>query len=88
MKELKVEVNSPSGLHARPAAILVKEMSQVKSTVKLLKNDKSFDMKSMLAVLSAGISSGEEVTIQIDGEDEDHVSQLLSVILKERLQHV
>lgn len=61
------------GLHARPAALLLQEVSRFKSDVKLIKGNKSYNARSILGILSMGACKGDEITISACGEDENEV---------------
>lgn len=60
-----------SGLHARPAALFVKEASKFKSDIKLIREKKEYNGKSIMGILSMGLGKGEKITIQAEGEDEE-----------------
>lgn len=61
---------SDIGLHARPATLLVQEASRYASDVELTYTNKKVNLKSIMGVMSLGISKDEQFTIQIDGNDE------------------
>lgn len=67
----EVVVNNPTGLHARPATLLVKKASSFKSNVEVEFNGKKANVKSLIGVLSLGVTSGASITVIADGEDED-----------------
>ena len=69
MAEKNVQIKNPTGLHARPASLLVAEANKFKSKVELHYGDKLVNARSVLSVLGAGIKSGAEVTIVAEGED-------------------
>ena len=71
MKEFKYVVTDPEGIHARPAGILVKQAAGYKSAVTIVKGEKSADAKRIFGVMGLGVKTGEEVTIKVDGEDEE-----------------
>ncbi len=71
MKEFKYTVTDPVGIHARPAGILVKEAKSFTSKITIMKGDKSADMRKLLALMGLGVKQGEEVTVQIEGADEE-----------------
>lgn len=71
MKNKKVILENETGLHARPAAELVKIASKYKSEINLNVNGKNYNAKSMLGVMSAGIKTKTEIEIICDGEDEE-----------------
>lgn len=70
MVEAKIVIKNDTGLHARPAANLVKEASKYPCDLKIRKGSKEVNLKSMLGVLSLGAGKGDEVTVIADGRDE------------------
>ncbi len=82
MKEIKVVVIDPVGLHARPATVAVNAASKFKSEVKVAYKERSVNMKSIMGVMSLGIPTQSEITITCDGEDEDVAIQTIEEILK------
>jgi len=83
MKEINYTIQDPLGIHARPAGILVKMLKQYKSSVTIFKGDKNCDMKKLLVLMGMGIKKGENVTIKIDGEDEEQCAAELEKAMKE-----
>ncbi|MBO0958671.1 HPr family phosphocarrier protein [Neobacillus sp. MM2021_6] len=77
MIETKVKVLFHSGLHARPASILVKKASGFTSEVALLKGEKKVNAKSIIGVMSLAATKGSEVTLCIEGNDEQHATNEL-----------
>ena len=82
MKEIKVVVIDPVGLHARPATVAVNAASKFKSDVKVTYKDRTVNMKSIMGVMSLGIPTQSEITITCDGEDEDVAVSTIEEILK------
>ncbi|GMA50058.1 PTS sugar transporter subunit IIA [Alicyclobacillus contaminans] len=70
MVEKTLTITNKSGLHARPAALLVKEAGRHTCQVTLRKGDKEVDAKSILGVMSLAVAAGDAVTIRTDGPDE------------------
>lgn len=77
MLEEKVIIKNETGLHARPAANLVKEASAYPCALRIRKGDKEVNLQSMLGVLSLGVAKGDEVTIIADGPDEEKILKKL-----------
>jgi phosphocarrier protein len=71
MVSLNLILDNKSGLHARPANLFTTEAAKYKSSVKVLKNGKEYNAKSIFSVLSMGATLGTELTIVVDGEDEE-----------------
>jgi phosphotransferase system HPr (HPr) family protein len=68
----RVLVRNPSGLHARPAALFVRTCGKFgsKITVSNPAADKGpVDAKSILSVLTLGVSSGTEIEVSAEGDD-------------------
>ena len=65
-----VTVRNSVGLHARPATIFVQKANSFKSSIWVEKEDCRVNAKSLLGVLSLGISKGTAITLIADGADE------------------
>lgn len=83
MVEKQVTVTSPSGLHARPAALFVQAASRYRGTViRVAKDGRTIDAKSILSIMSLGARQGTELTIRAEGEQEAEAVEVLESLLK------
>ena len=64
------KITSESGLHARPATILVNVAVNYKSEIRLNALKKTIDFKSIMGVMSLGVYSGTTIEVIADGVDE------------------
>ena len=71
MKNFNYVIKDEVGIHARPASELVKEAKKYSSTITITKGDKSAVATKLMAVMSLGVKCGEEITVTVEGEDED-----------------
>lgn len=85
MKQIKYAVKDELGIHARPAGMLVKVAMGFKSAVKMTAKGKEADAKRIMAVMGLGVKKGDEITINIDGEDEDAAKTAMEDFLKANL---
>lgn len=67
----EIVINIPNGLEARPVALLVQVASQYECSIHLASNEKRVNAKSIMGMMSMGISTGETVTVTADGPDEE-----------------
>lgn len=65
-----IEIKNESGLHARPAAHLVKVAGQYQSEIKILKDGLEVNGKSIMGVMMLAAEPGSEIEFVIEGEDE------------------
>ena len=72
-----IQVNNQVGLHARPATFFTQKSSEFKSGIWVEKNNKRVNAKSLLGVLSLGVTKGTEITVIADGPDEEAAVQAL-----------
>jgi phosphocarrier protein HPr len=75
MIEQTVKIVNHEGLHTRPAAMLVKITSKYKSDVFLARNGFSVNAKSIIGVMTLAAEHNSELTVRLDGEDEDEALQ-------------
>ncbi|MBQ3515234.1 MAG: HPr family phosphocarrier protein [Lachnospiraceae bacterium] len=66
----KMTINIPSGLEARPVALFVQVASRYESSIFVEIKDKKINAKSIMGMMSLGLSAGEEVVVSADGQDE------------------
>lgn len=85
MKEFKYVITDAQGIHARPATELVKEIKGIASTVKLTKDGKTAEAKKLISIMSLGIKCGQEVTVTVEGEDEEAAAAKLEEFFKNNL---
>jgi len=77
-----ISVQNNVGLHARPATFFVQKANSYKSSVWIEKGDRRVNAKSLLGVLSLGISKGTTITILADGVDEEEVIEGLVTLIE------
>ena len=70
MVSKEVVVINSTGLHARPATLLVKKASSFKSDVSIEFNGKKANVKSLIGVLSLGVTKDSKITVMASGDDE------------------
>ncbi|RCK81217.1 MAG: Phosphocarrier HPr protein of PTS system [Candidatus Ozemobacter sibiricus] len=84
MKRKEVPITNKFGLHARPAALLVKLASTFESDVQLAKEDTEVNAKSILGVMMLAAGPGNVVTIIAEGKDEEAAVQAISNLIESR----
>ena len=85
MRSQEVTVINRSGLHARPASLLVKTAGSFHSEVTLIKNGMRINAKSVIGVMGAGISKGTTITVEVDGDDEEEAIKILIGMIEDGL---
>ncbi len=85
MRSFEYTITDEIGIHARPAGLLVKESKAFSSSVTLICNGKSADVKKLMALMALGVKKGDTVKIEITGEDEDAAAEALEAFFKANL---
>ncbi len=81
MTEQKAVLKNDVGLHARPATYFIQKANDYKSSVWVQKDDRRVNAKSLLGVLSLGVSGGDTIIISAQGEDQEQaVASLVALI--------
>jgi phosphocarrier protein len=84
MVSKEVVVLNSTGMHARPASIFVKTAAKFKSEIKVEKEGKEALAKSIMGVLSLGISKGTKILIKVNGEDEQEALNALVELVESK----
>lgn len=82
MTEKKVKVIDPSGIHARPATVLVGAANGFDADLQLEYNGNKVNLKSVMGVMSLAIPHGAEVTILAEGDDADDAIEAIYEAMK------
>lgn len=86
MEKLNVIVGSKSGLHARPASMVVSTANKFTSNITLRKKDRVANAKSIMGVLSIGAAKGDELEVVVEGQDEVEAISALEDLFNNQLQ--
>ena len=85
MKTFNYVIKDELGIHARPAGLLVKEAGKFQSAVKIAKDGKEVDAKRVLGVMGLCVKCGQEVTVSVDGADENEAFEALEAFFQANL---
>ncbi len=85
MRKFNYVIKDEVGIHARPAGMLVKEAKKYQSKVELVKGDMSADATRLMSVMGLGVKCGEEITVEIAGEDEETAYEGIKAFFEENL---
>ena len=65
-----VKINLSTGLEARPVAQLVQVASQYESKIYVEDGSRKVNAKSIMGMMSLGLSTGESIVVSAEGSDE------------------
>ncbi|NOX36286.1 MAG: HPr family phosphocarrier protein [Calditrichaeota bacterium] len=75
------KINNKYGLHARPAALLVKTAGRFKSDIKVAKDGYVVNGKSLMGVMTLAAEPGSEIEVTIEGEDEQQAMEAIEELI-------
>ncbi|MDY0844458.1 phosphocarrier protein HPr, partial [Streptococcus thermophilus] len=82
MEKRDFHIVAETGIHARPATLLVQAASKFGSDVNLEYNGKSVNLKSIMGVMSLGVGQNADVTITAEGDDEKDALDAIADTMK------
>lgn len=86
MEKREFHIIAETGIHARPATLLVQAASKFSSDINLEYNGKSVNLKSIMGVMSLGVGKDADVAITADGDDAaDAIAAIADTMKKEGL---
>ena len=72
------------GLHARAAAKFVGLASRFQSDIHVSRNDRTVNGKSIMGVMMLAAACGSQITLQIDGPDQDQALNELEQLIADK----
>lgn len=85
MKTINYVIKDELGIHARPAGLLVKETAKFKSKIMISNGTKEADAKKIMAIMMLGVKKDQEITVTVEGEDEESAAAAVETFLNENL---
>lgn len=82
MVEKQFTITAETGIHARPATLLVQTASKFEAEIQLEYKGKKVNLKSIMGVMSLGVGQGAEITISAEGSDEEKALEGLEELMK------
>jgi Phosphotransferase System HPr (HPr) Family len=82
MVEKTYTVVADTGIHARPATLLVQTAGKFNSDINLEYKGKKVNLKSIMGVMSLGVGKGATVTISASGSDEKAAMDAIDELMK------
>ena len=81
MYEKEVVIQNQVGLHARPATFFIQKANEFRSNIWVEKEERKVSAKSLLGVLSLGITKGTSIKIVAEGSDENDAVDALAALI-------
>ncbi|MBA2685381.1 MAG: HPr family phosphocarrier protein [Gemmatimonadaceae bacterium] len=78
MLERTVEIVNKNGLHARPAAEIVKLSSKFKSEITIVRDDLEVNGKSIMGVMMLAAEFGSNIVVRASGDDAEAALQAIA----------
>ncbi|MDO4814135.1 MAG: phosphocarrier protein HPr [Gemella sp.] len=71
-----------TGIHARPATLLVQAASKFESNIELEYNGRKVNLKSIMGVMSLGVGKDAEISVYAEGADEEEAINAIDETFK------
>jgi len=84
MIERSVTIANKNGLHARPAAEIVKTAAKFKSEITLIRDDLEVNGKSIMGVMMLAAEYGSTLVLRADGVDAEDAVAALSMLIESK----
>jgi phosphotransferase system HPr (HPr) family protein len=88
MRSVELVVANPSGLHARPATLFTEAAARFAARITIENLDRAkgpVDAKSILMLLTAGVSRDQRIRLAADGPDEEDALAALTALVESGL---
>jgi len=85
MTSFNYVITDEIGIHARPAGLLVKKAKTFSSKIVVKANGKQADATKLMAVMGLGVKKGNEITVEVTGDDEQAAAAGMEEFFKANL---
>jgi phosphocarrier protein len=82
MKSIQIVVENQVGLHARPATLFVQAAQKHQAEITVSYEGKTVNAKSLLGLLSLGVTKDAIITVSANGSDEEAALSALTILLE------
>jgi phosphotransferase system HPr (HPr) family protein len=82
MPQITLTVRHKAGLHARPASLFVQAARQFESDIRVSRDEREANAKSILNVLTLGAGQGAAITVRAEGKDADEALNALKTLVE------
>ncbi len=86
MTERILTIRNRAGMHARPAALLVKTASAFQAQVFIEKDGERVNGKSIMGVITLGATYNSQLTVMADGPDEEAALDAMERLFENRFE--
>lgn len=86
MVERTVTITNKVGIHARPAALIVRTASRYSSNITLEKDGMEVDGKSIMGVMMLAAEPRSKLTIKAEGRDEREALEELVLLFENKFE--
>lgn len=84
MKSIQITVENEVGLHARPATQFVQAAQKHQAEITVSCEGKTVNAKSLLGLLSLGVTKDTLITVAANGSDEDTALNVLATLIQSK----
>jgi len=84
MPEREVRILNKLGIHARPAAEIVKTAGKFKSNIIIVRDELEVNAKSIMGVMMLAAEFGSIIILRATGEDADAALDALTAVIANR----
>jgi phosphocarrier protein HPr len=81
MPEREAKIVNKLGIHARPAAEIVKTAGKFKSSITIVRDDLEVNAKSIMGVMMLAAEFGATITLRATGDDAEAALDALSAVI-------
>ena len=81
MTEREIQIINKNGLHARPAAEIVKVASRFKSDITMVREDLEVNGKSIMGVMMLAAEYGSTLLVRANGPDADEAVNAIAELV-------
>ncbi len=84
---MSATVKNYAGIHCRPAGVITEKLRDYDGTIVVRRGAEECDPQSILDLMAMALEDGDNLSIQVCGQDEESVCQMLVELFETRFDY-
>jgi len=82
MIHVQATIQNEHGIHCRPTALIIRAIGDYTGRIEVICENRRSNPRSMLGLMSLGLAKGTDITIEVEGPDEQAMADKMKELFE------